>query len=184
MKIAVVLVIWFIAAIALGASGVLERARPPAPQLLIAALAIALLLASRISVTVRDWLKKIDLRALVALHVTRFVGFYFLVLCRRGELGCDFAIPAAWGDVVVATLAMILLLSWKFTSTRRAWVGVWNVIGLLDILFVVASAARHGIADSSSMAALLRLPLSLLPTFLVPLIIATHLFIFGRLARR
>jgi len=33
------------------------------------------------------------------------------------------------------------------------------------------------------MAALLRLPLSLLPTFLVPLVIASHVLMFARLAR-
>jgi hypothetical protein len=57
----------------------------------------------------------------------------------------------------------------------------WNVVGMLDIGFVVATAARLAAADPSSMRALLRLPLSLLPTFLVPLIIATHVWIFVRL---
>jgi hypothetical protein len=36
-------------------------------------------------------------------------------------------------------------------------------------------------ADPASMAALLRLPLSLLPTFIVPLVIFTHIVIFHRL---
>jgi hypothetical protein len=52
------------------------------------------------------------------------------------------------------------------------------------MLFVVATAARLGLAEPSSMAALLRLPLSLVPTFLVPLIIASHILIFVRLARQ
>jgi hypothetical protein len=39
-------------------------------------------------------------------------------------------------------------------------------------------------ADPESMAALLRLPLSLLPTFLVPLIIASHVVLGLRLGRR
>jgi len=57
------------------------------------------------------------------------------------------------------------------------------VLGLADILFVVVTAARLGVADPESMAALLRLPLSLLPTFLVPLIIASHVVLGVRLAR-
>jgi hypothetical protein len=52
---------------------------------------------------------------------------------------------------------------------------------LADILYVVGTAARLAFADPASMSALLRLPLALLPTFLVPLIIASHVFIFSRL---
>ena len=95
---------------------------------------------------------------------------------------CSFARPAGWGDIVVATLALVLLVCWKFVASKRGWVGGWNALGLLDILLVVANAARHAMANPASMAALVRLPLSLLPTFLVPLIIAGHFLIFVRLS--
>jgi hypothetical protein len=55
---------------------------------------------------------------------------------------------------------------------------------LIDILFVVATALRLAIADPESMNALLHLPLSLLVTFLVPLIIADHVVVFWRIAAR
>jgi hypothetical protein len=181
MKFVWILAAWFVAAIALGASGALQRLRPPAPQLVIAGLTIALLAASRVSYTFRQWLRTIDLRAFVALHLTRFVGFYFLVLCHRDELPCDFATTAGWGDVIVAILAVVLLISWNLTATNRVWAGAWNTLGLIDILFVVASAGSHAMGNPSSMAVLLRLPLSLLLTFLVPLIISSHFFIFWRL---
>ncbi len=60
----------------------------------------------------------------------------------------------------------------------------YALLGLADILFVVATAARLAAANPESMAALLRLPLSLLPTFLVPLIIASHVVLGVRLARQ
>jgi hypothetical protein len=56
------------------------------------------------------------------------------------------------------------------------------VFGLIDILFVVVTAARLVLADPASMSPLLRLPLSLLPTFLVPLLIASHVVFGIRLA--
>ena len=59
---------------------------------------------------------------------------------------------------------------------------VWNIAGFADILFVVSTAARLGLAEPQSMKALTEFPLALLPTFLVPIIIATHLLIFFRLA--
>ena len=55
------------------------------------------------------------------------------------------------------------------------------MFGFLDILFVVANAARHFLADPAQLAPLTRLPLSLLPTYFVPLIVLSHLAIFSRL---
>jgi hypothetical protein len=68
----------------------------------------------------------------------------------------------------------------KFAKTLLL---IWNTLGFVDIILVVFSALRFGLRDWQSMHALRELPLSLLPTFLVPLIIASHILIFVRLAR-
>ena len=60
---------------------------------------------------------------------------------------------------------------------------IWNTLGFIDILFVVTTATRLALRDPDSMVALLQLPLSLLPTFLVPLIVFTHIIIAIRLFR-
>jgi hypothetical protein len=176
--------LWLAVAATLGASGRLEALQPPLPQLTLIALTAAALLATAKVPAVRAWALSVDVRALVAFHLTRFVGSYFLVLYRRGELPYAFAVPGGWGDILVASLALLLLLSGPPDTVRRrrAYVA-WNVLGLLDILFVVATAARLGFAAPASMQALLRLPLSLLPTFLVPLIITSHVLLAIRLAR-
>lgn len=176
--------IWLAAAIALGASGRVAELRPPAPQLVLLGLTAALILAGATLPGFRGWLLAIPLRRLVALHVTRFVGAYFLVLYGRGQLPYAFAVPGGWGDILTATLALGLVLLMPNIERARLPVLGWNLLGLADILFVVATAARLAFADPSSMAALLRLPLSLLPTFLVPIIIASHLLILVRLRRR
>jgi len=181
MKFALIALIWLVAAIVVGASGALEKLRPPAPQIIIAGLTVALLIAWRASEAFKKWVETIDLRVLIALHLTRFVGIYFLYLSGRGELPSSFAIPAGCGDIGVATAAAVLILCWSWFKRKRLWVTLWNAAGLLDILAVVVSAAAHALTDRTSMAALLHLPLSLLPTFLVPLIIASHIFIFCRL---
>ena len=89
--------------------------------------------------------------------------------------------PGGWGDIIVATLALGLLMAGGKLDGRPRLVGVWNALGLLDILFVVATASRLALADPDSMNALLRLPLSLLVTFLVPIIIADHVVVFWRI---
>jgi len=126
----------------------------------------------------------IDLRWLVVLHLTRlFAGAYFLVLCQRRQLPCAFATPAGWGDIVIGVLAVAWVSSMRPTQFAKAFLLAWNTLGLIDIVFVVASALRFGLKDWQSMHALRELPLSLLPTFLVPLIIASHVLIFVRLTR-
>lgn len=174
---------WLLVAIAVGAAGVVPLL-PPAP-LVVFTLTLAVLAAGWLLAGFRAWLATIDVRWLVVLHLTRFVGFYFLYLYGRGELPYAFAVPGGWGDIIVATLAAALLV-WgpPRDGGRRAAYIAWNVLGLVDILFVVVTAARLATSDPGSMVALLRLPLSLLPTFLVPLIIACHVFLAVRLARR
>ena len=173
--------LWLLVAFAAGAAGVLRSARPPMPQLVIGVLTAALLVLFWTPSPVRRWALQVDVRRLVLIHVTRLVaGGYFLILYGRGELPYAFAVPGGWGDIAVAVTA--LAVCWPGRS-RNALLA-WNVFGTVDILLVVATAARLGMADPESMRALLRLPLSLLPTFLVPIIIATHVIIFARLGRR
>jgi hypothetical protein len=176
--------LWLVVAIAVGFSGVLRQVRPPGPQILIAGLTGGLIASYWLSKSFRDWLNALDLRMIVALNLARFVGFYFLWLYARGELPYPFAVPGGWGDVILATGAVVIVASWSSFGRRRPVLLVWNVYGLVDILFVVATAATEAMTMPASMAALLRMPLSLLPTFLVPLIISSHLLVFARLRRR
>ena len=177
--------VWLGAAAALGAAGVFEPLRPPAPQVILVALTALTLLAMAAIAPLRRWTRTVDVRVLVFLHVTRILaGGWFLVLCRRGELPSAFAVPGGIGDIVVGALALWLLVAVTPATARgRRLYAVWNVLGLLDILFVVASATRIALGDPGALAPLLRLPLSVLPTWLVPLIIASHVVLAVRLAR-
>lgn len=144
--------------------------------------ALALLICWKVPL-IGVWALNVDLRWLVLFHLTRlFAGAYFLVLCQRSQLPCAFARAAGWGDIVVGVLALGVVSAMR-TGFAKTLLVVWNSIGLIDIIFVVFSALRFGLKDWQSMHALRELPLSLLPTFLVPLIIASHVLIFVRLRR-
>jgi hypothetical protein len=175
--------VWLVAAVTLAASGRLATLRPPAPQLVLAGLTLLLIVAGLALPGFRTWLRAINLRRLVAFHLTRFAGIYFLVLYAQGRLPWAFAVPGGWGDIAIAASAFLLVLLVPNLPSHRGLVLGWNLLGLADILFVVATAARLALADPASMQALLVLPLSLLPTFLVPLIIASHILILVRLFR-
>ena len=98
------------------------------------------------------------------------------------------AISSPWGEPsapvrhgFIAGLPIVFLPLGYERRTRL--LTIWNVIGFVDILMVVLTAIRLNLADPTQLRAMLHLPLSLLPTFLVPLIIATHVIIFARIAR-
>ena len=176
--IVIILLIWCVSAVLLGASGVIASLHPPVPQVILFGLVALLLIAYGFSSKFRLWISSVPLAWLVSVHLVRFVGFYFLWLYEHRQLPFAFAVLGGWGDIVVASLALVLLV---LRPGSRAIYHVWNTLGLADILFVVSTATRLALADPASMAALLRFPLSLLPTFIVPLIIFTHVVIFLRL---
>lgn len=176
-----ILVVWFVAALAAGASGLVTRLQPPLPQALVFLLTAAALTASWSVPSLKLWVSALSLESLVAVHLTRFVGIYFLVLYGEGKLPRAFAVPGGWGDIVTASWALALLALARPLASRRRLVYAWNLFGLLDILFVVFTAGRLARLDPGSMAELLLLPLSLLPTFVVPLIIASHAIVLAKL---
>ena len=177
----VILGAWFGLALAAGMSGPFHNATAPMVAITVWTLTGIALLICWIIPGARNWAAIVDLQWLVGLHLTRFVGVYFLLLGSRGALPQGFARTAGIGDIIVAAAAGSILLIPELR--RRKILIIWNSMGLIDIVFVVFSAMRFGLRDWLSMAPLRELPLSLLPTFLVPLIIASHILIFIRLAR-
>lgn len=175
------LMVWLGLACVIGLTGLLERASAPVIAAIVWTLTFLVLAAAWKVGPVRRWALGVAPRWLVLCHLTRFVGFYFLFLERRGEMPAAFAVPAGWGDITVAVLAGLLLIS--SGARNRTFLLVWNCLGLVDILLVVSLALRLGLQDWPSMHALREWPLGLLPTFVVPLIIASHALILVR-ARR
>ena len=84
----------------------------------------------------------------------------------------------------MAALAPVVALMLGSGGRSGRWAaGIWNLIGLADILMVVSTALRLGFDDPRIGATLTSLPHVLLPLFVVPIIIASHLLIALRLYR-
>ncbi|MGH7902319.1 MAG: hypothetical protein ACRENZ_11350 [Thermodesulfobacteriota bacterium] len=181
-KIIIAVCLWFFISLLVGASGLLASIPPPFPQIILFSLVLVLLIIFWKSESFREVCFDLDIRVLLLIHLTRFVGIYFLILYSRGELPYAFAVHGGLGDIAVAFTALLV----SIFPPRAGGLGffiyfAWNILGLIDILYVVKTAARSAIADPQSMMALTELPLSLLPTFLVPIIIFSHILIFFRL---
>ena len=184
VKIIIAVITWLLLALVVGKYRLLNIIPPPLPQVVLFGLTfILLLLCWKLSIF-RNWVFNVDIRVLVLVHLSRFIGIYFLILHSQGELPYAFAVPGGLGDIAVATTAIFVSLIFSTSGVKGLKVIlIWNVFGLLDILFVIATAVRLVMADPGSMSALTELPLSVLPTFLVPIIIFTHIIIFVRLIK-
>ncbi|MDB6125587.1 MAG: hypothetical protein JWQ71_4580 [Pedosphaera sp.] len=181
--IIIVGLVWLLIALTIGYLRLLEPVPRAINQVILLVLTFSLLIAFYKSQAFHVWVMGLPLRALILVHVVRFVGFYFLFLYRRGELPYAFAVQGGWGDILVATTAIIVAMFVGAKPRRPYLVLAWNTLGLIDILMVVITAGRLGLSNPDSIVALTRLPLSLLPTFVVPLIIFTHIVIFYRVRK-
>jgi hypothetical protein len=139
-------------------------------------------LTIRLSRLAREGAWALGPRSLVAVHVLRIAaGAYFLLLHARGVLPGEFAIPAGWGDIAVGVAAIGVLAVCLPVRTRGQRIGllVWNTAGLIDILAVLGNGARIFASNPGIGVPFTALPLALLPTFVVPLVIASHVLLFG-----
>jgi hypothetical protein len=179
------LAIWFGAALGLGVSGVFAML----PGLVVSAVVWALVLMVLACVwhigPVYDWMMNLNLRAFVLPHTARLVGVARILLYWQGKLPREFAIEGGIADLLVAATAVAVAVS--ALPVRKEWqlraAMAWNIIGLADILGLMFVAARFYTTDPGPGLHVTVFPLSLLPLFVVPLVIASHILLFDRLRR-
>ena len=171
--------IWFVFALSASALHLFQTV-PGAPPIVFG-LAVAtpiLIFAAWFSVSpgFRSFLLSIDPRALTMVHSWRFVGFVFLVLYTYGILPGFFALPAGWGDIAIAATAPFVAAKFASRSHRGAFIG-WQILGMLDLVTALGLGTMAQILSRSqaTTAPMTVLPLSLIPTFAVPLLLMLHI---------
>ena len=117
---------------------------------------------------------------LVVPHTFRFVGLSFLIPgVVSPSLSSAFAIPAAYGDLGAAILAVVSTLA---LSARAFWaipiVWVFNVWGTADLLHAVYQGQIGVHIGPGSLGAAF-----FIPTVVVPPLLVTHALIFWLLLR-
>ena len=112
------------------------------------------------------------LRPLLILHSFRFVGLAFVVTgVVSADLPSAFANPAAYGDIVAATLALVALATLPSRSgVVIAW--IFSLWGSFDLLIAFYNGGTSGLMPGQLGAAYF------IPTFLVPLMLITHALAF------
>jgi hypothetical protein len=93
------------------------------------------------------------------------------------------------GDIAIGITAPVIARSWKPPFPRRIFLA-WNVLGSLDLVLavtlgVLASATPVGVLAGDVTTRLMgQFPLSLIPTFFVPLLLNFHLIALIRVGQQ
>ena len=183
---------WFAAAAVAGALGIVnEPGRPPAVlALFLAVPMLGFALAYRTSASFRAFTDTIPLTLLVGSHVWRFVGLGFIAAAIAGALPAGFGFPEGLGDVLAAAGAVALLPRIRRGTATRGWLLAWNTFGFLDLVSAISMGllySESGVGvlhtPNSNTTLMVTFPVSLIPTFFVPLFLLVHALVFTRTSR-
>lgn len=178
------LTLWLIAAwfiFALMASALhLFQVSPGAPPIAFGSAAllpiIIFVIWFRVSPVFRAFVLGLNPRTLTVLQSWRIAGYVFLVLYAYGILPGSFALPAGWGDFFIGLTAPLVALKLVGPSNRAGFI-FWQILGMADLVTALGSGVATGFIsrDAVTMAPMTALPLSLIPTFGVPLFFIFHI---------
>jgi hypothetical protein len=181
----VVLVLWYFTILALGAVGAFEALWNGTPI----GQALALLVPLGLYFADLYWLKSrifrgfwaLDERTAVLVQTYRIVGAFFLVESVRGRLPPGFALPAAFGDVLVGLFAP--WVAWRLGENKphaTAIAVAWNLLGVLDLVCAIslgilyAPTALGVLASDVTTTVVTQYPLCLIPAWVVPVSLLLH----------
>jgi hypothetical protein len=118
---------------------------------------------------------QLALMVLLVPHAFRHIGMTFVVpTLNQPGMPADFATAAAYGDLVSGFLALAALIALKgrwVVAIPLVW--IFSIVGTADL----ANALRQDGAIMYMGATWF------IPTFLVPILLVTHVMIFSRLIR-
>jgi hypothetical protein len=181
---------WFAAVAVLAAAGVFIRFGPATIGLAVLVPLAVVLLSAGPGSTARTIALGAPVALLVALNATRVLGAFFLFLHADGRLPATFALSAGWGDIAVGLLS--LPVAWWASRRAPHWRAVtlaWNAFALVDLIAAVTlgigstpGAAIRFIFEDTAPGTMATLPWFLIPGYLVPLYLLTHVALFARLA--
>jgi len=187
-----ILIGWFLVAIALGGLGVYQASSDRLPTIqcgILLPILIGGVLLWRSS-TLGRIIDAVPLPWLVGVQLYRALGTMFLILYANNKLPALFAWPAGIGDILVGVLAPLVALIYARAPREGASLVLgWNVLGILDLVVAVSTGfitapspfLPHINPPTSELMSVLRLVV--IPTFAVPISILLHIATLMKLRR-
>ncbi len=186
MKTIYFVLAWFGVMLGLSLAGTFDvtDGRPPLPLLLAVIIPVLIYVLDRrlLKGAVFGGIQAMSQSSVIFLQVDRIIGGAFLVEYAKGNLPSGFALPAGLGDVAIGLAAPWVannLLTGKTHAIKTA--RVWNYLGIFDLVLALTMGVTHAtsplgiFAQDVSMHPISQYPLSLIPTWAVPLAIILHL---------
>lgn len=137
----------------------------------------------RLSRRFRGFLKSRSLKRLTLVQTLRFFGMLALVKTNQHILPATFAIPTGVIDVAFALTSFFVAARLVSTrgSPRRGFIA-WHILGLAGLavsvtLAILLSSNRFGFLakEGVTIQAMAQFPMSLVPTFIGPMVLICHL---------
>jgi len=173
---ACLIAVWFVFALSASALQVFKTdLLPVALGLAVTIPIVAFLLWFATSAAFRQFALSLNPRTLTFVQSWRIAGFTFLVLYAAGILPGVFALPAGGGDIAIGATAPLVAVKLANFNHRRGFI-FWQILGISDLVMAVTlgTIARLISPDGVGTGVMTVLPLSLIPTFAVPLLIMLH----------
>lgn len=169
---------WFVATLVASGLHLYQRGpnQPPLAFGLAALTPLVVFLAwFTLSASFREFTMSLNSRTLTLVQSLRLEGFVFLVLASYSILPKGFALSAGWGDIAIGATAWLAALELATPGRRRAFI-IWQVLGIGDLVNAMLQGTLAGLIHPHGIptSAMTVLPLSLIPTFGVPLFIMLH----------
>ena len=123
----------------------------------------------------RDFVFSLNPRILTYIQSWRVLGVTFVILEAHKLLPAVFALPAGYGDMAIGATAGLVAATLSNPSHRNSFI-VWQILGMSDLVMAVGlGTTAHLINPLGVPISLMTvLPLSLVPTFIVPLLFMFH----------
>jgi hypothetical protein len=179
--------LWLTYASILALKGTLYQNTLPPKVIILLTLPLLLILFAIVANTplFKKLLRSTTLESLIALHVFRIVGVFFLLLYLYNLLDAAFALSAGLGDIITAIFAIPVA---RAVAQKKPWsrkaVIAWNIFGILDIVSLLTIAGFGAVKAAStgqSGGEMTIFPFVWFPAFAPATILFLHYAIFRKL---
>ena len=129
----------------------------------------------------RDYVLSLNPVVLTAVQTWRSGGIIFIILMAIGLLPPLFALPAGLGDFAIGVTAPFVAFALSRKALPFGAFVAWQYAGIADLVVavttgVLSSPSKIGIlAHGATTRIMGLLPMSLIPTFAVPLLLILHI---------